>query len=274
MIDEGQTIAATGVTVAHYLDRIGVSEQPRVDADWLRVAQRAHLRAVPFENFEVFAGQHVRVDTDYCLDQVVRRRRGGWCFVLNGAFAALLETIGFTVRRLGAAVLLRGPSAVVDHECLEVDTPQGPVLIDVGFGDRGPTVPMALNGRDLVDDGIARFAFMDSAQGLTLTRTDPNGLVPLYRFRRVTLDQTDFAAPSQQLRDDEGSSFRVARFASVLTDTSAGVAWLTLTVGERKIVGPDGVWRQSVDETEWDRLVDEHLHGAWPEDGAEASASR
>jgi N-hydroxyarylamine O-acetyltransferase len=32
----------------------------------------------------------VGTDDEVTVDKVVRRRRGGWCFELNGAFAALL----------------------------------------------------------------------------------------------------------------------------------------------------------------------------------------
>ena len=58
---------------------------------------------------------------------------------LPGAFAALLEGLGFEVRRLGAAVIRRGPNDVIDHLTLEVSAPGtggfAPHLVDVGFGD-------------------------------------------------------------------------------------------------------------------------------------------
>lgn len=268
-VDTGRAIAAASVTIADYCRRIGIAERPRHDLAWLAAAQRAHLRSVPFENFDVFAGIPVGVDTAYCLDQVVGRRRGGWCFVLNGAFGALLESVGFAVRRLGAAVLLGGPSTVIDHECLEVETPEGVFLVDVGFGDRGPTVPLAINSRQPVDDGIAQFAFFDSSQGLTLTRTNGDEMMALYRFRRVTLSQGDFDGPSQQLQKDKSSPFHAAMFASLLTESPAGPAWVTLTDGQRKIVDRTGVFKSMIQGPDWTDFAktSRHSGGSAPEHG-------
>lgn len=263
-VETGRAIAGTSVTVGDYLTRIAITETPRRDLAWLADAQRAHLESVPFENFDVFASNPISADTRYCLDQVVGRRRGGWCFVLNGAFGALLESVGFAVRRLGAAVLLGGPSTVIDHECLEVETPEGVFLVDVGFGDRGPTVPLPINSRQPVDDGIAEFAFIDSRHGLTLTRAVGDEMVALYRFRRVTLSQDDFHGPSEHLLQDQQSPFHVAAFASVLTKSNDGPAWMTLTAGQRKIVDRTGVSRTMLDGPEWDRLVKNLADLDWP----------
>jgi N-hydroxyarylamine O-acetyltransferase len=69
------------------------------------------------------------------LDKIVRRRRGGFCYELNGAFAALLTALGFDVTLLAAKVYLPdgrlGPP--FDHLALRVDLDE-PWLADVGFG--------------------------------------------------------------------------------------------------------------------------------------------
>ena len=167
-----------------YLGRLGLDGPPPVDRAGLEQLMRAHLAAVPFDNLDVFAGRPVSVEPEVSVAKIVDRRRGGWCFELNGAFAALLEHLGFPVLRLGAAVLLGGPTTVIDHLCLEVSLDE-PYLVDVGFGDSF-CVPLRLNQRGPQTGGTAPFELIDSREGLTLTRHDEEGVpVAQYRFRRV-----------------------------------------------------------------------------------------
>lgn len=56
--------------------------------------QLAHLRTVPFENLAVHLGERIALDPDTLHTNVVTRRRGGFCCELNGAFAALLISLG------------------------------------------------------------------------------------------------------------------------------------------------------------------------------------
>ncbi|WP_431682215.1 arylamine N-acetyltransferase family protein [Kitasatospora sp. KL5] len=121
--------------VAAYLDRIGARRPERADAAALRELQRAHLAAVPFENLSVVLGEPIVLEPDALWAKIVERRRGGFCYELNGAFAALLEALGFRVELLSARVFGKegrvGPP--FDHMALRVEL-DGPWLADVGFG--------------------------------------------------------------------------------------------------------------------------------------------
>ena len=101
-----------------YLERLGYEGPTDPSLDTLQALQYAHLVAVPFENLDVVGGVAVSTDVDVTLAKLVNGR-GGWCFENNGAFAWLLEQLGFRVRRLGAAVLLQGAAVLVDHLTLE-----------------------------------------------------------------------------------------------------------------------------------------------------------
>jgi N-hydroxyarylamine O-acetyltransferase len=119
-----------------YLDRIGFSGRPEANAETLRVLHRAHLFTVPFENLDIALGRLIVCDEGSFLRKIVERRRGGFCYELNGAFAVLLRELGFNVTLLSARV----PSAdgsfspEFDHLALRVDLEE-PWLADVGFGD-------------------------------------------------------------------------------------------------------------------------------------------
>src|ERR1051326_805528 len=119
-----------------YLDRIGYRGPVMPTADVLRRLHLAHLQTVPFENLDISRGRKIAMDEEAFVRKLVEERRGGFCYELNGAFAALLRALGFKVTLLSARVPREdgsdGPE--FDHLTLRVDLEE-PRLADVGFGD-------------------------------------------------------------------------------------------------------------------------------------------
>src|SRR5262245_35618854 len=91
-----------------YLRRIGVAGPVRADARTLKRLHRQHLFTVPFENLSIHLSQAVQLDEASLYDKIVRRRRGGFCYELNGLFAALLRRLGYPVTLLSAGVARAG----------------------------------------------------------------------------------------------------------------------------------------------------------------------
>ncbi|MGH9576814.1 MAG: arylamine N-acetyltransferase family protein, partial [Terriglobales bacterium] len=122
-----------------YLARIGVSTPLSPDPQSLSKLHLAHLMTVPFENLDIHLGREIALDEKLFFDKVVRRRRGGFCYELNGLFAALLRQLGFRVTLLSAQVARAegGFGPEYDHLTLLVEFPghQPRRLADVGFGD-------------------------------------------------------------------------------------------------------------------------------------------
>lgn len=239
------------MNVDGYLGRIGLDETPTVDLESLRRLQRAHLTAVPFENLSIVRGEHVPTDAATSVDKILRRRRGGWCFELNGAFAELLRELGFEVRLLGAAVLLDGPSTVVEHLALEV-TVDEPYLVDVGFGDSF-IEPLLLNRSGEQDGGNGTYELIASSQGTTLTRHRDGVPVPEYRFKRVALQLDDFTPISDSMQVDPNKRWRSHPFATRLID--GGPDRVTLTVDRLKLTIEGAVDERPVTADEWDDVL-------------------
>ena len=127
--------------VPAYLERIAYSGSTKPTAATLRAIHRAHLFAVPFENLDIALGRKIVADEARVLDKVVRHRRGGFCYELNSAFAALLRALGFVVTLLSARAARPngGEGPEFDHLALRVALEQ-PWLADVGFG-AAPSLP-------------------------------------------------------------------------------------------------------------------------------------
>ncbi len=118
-----------------YLERIGHTGSRRPEFATLKRLHRAHLEQVPFENLDVSLRRSIHVDLAPLFDKVVRARRGGFCYELNGLFAWLLRELGFEVRVLSARVHTpRGLTDEFAHMLLAVGRDPG-WIADVGFGD-------------------------------------------------------------------------------------------------------------------------------------------
>src|SRR4051812_21960412 len=105
-----------------YLARIGYSGSIEPTAETLRALQQAHLLAVPFENLDVYLKRPIILDEERLFAKIVGERRGGFCYELNGLFAALLRSLGFKVELLSARVHndSGGFNAEFDHLTLRV----------------------------------------------------------------------------------------------------------------------------------------------------------
>ena len=124
------------MNVPAYLDRIRYQGSLTPNAESLRSLHRSHMFAVPFENLDISLGRNIICDENRFLHKIVEEKRGGFCYEMNGAFAALLRALGFKVTLLSARVSnadgSEGPE--FDHLALRVDLDE-PWLADVGFGD-------------------------------------------------------------------------------------------------------------------------------------------
>ena len=118
-----------------YLDRIRYGGPIAASAETLRGLHRAHMLAVPFENLDIHLGIPIVLSVPAFYEKIVTRRRGGFCYELNGLFAWLLAELGFQVALLSARVVSSGRlSPEFDHLLVLVER-EGRWIADVGFGD-------------------------------------------------------------------------------------------------------------------------------------------
>lgn len=239
-----------------YLQRIGIDAPAGPGLDSLTRLQLAHLQAVPFENLAIFAGRSVTADDNWTFSKVVDQQRGGWCFELNGAFAQLLEALGFQVRRLAAAVLLNGPTTIVDHLVLEVALDQA-YLVEVGFGADAPIVPLPLSQVGPIETRDGTFEFLDSPQGTTLAQIVNGVPEARYRFKRVSHQPSDFEATSMRLQSDPTLHWSTSPFATRLVDDKG--TRLTLTRDRLRLTRGGEIEDTPVDPNDWNEVLFEHF---------------
>ena len=115
-----------------YLTRVGVeAREPSREA--LDELHEAHVRTFTFDNIDVLLGTHPGVTLEAVQAKFVTRGRGGYCFEHATLFAAVLERLGYKVRRLLGRV---GPPTTSPrtHCVIEVSLDGERLLADPGFG--------------------------------------------------------------------------------------------------------------------------------------------
>ncbi|MFF3329642.1 arylamine N-acetyltransferase [Streptomyces sp. NPDC002888] len=139
-----------------YLRRLGVAHPAWPTIDVLRELHLRHLQTVPFENLSIHLGEEIVLEEKRLLDKVLGAGRGGFCYELNGVFAALLTALGFDVTVLAARVYGEEGRLGIpyDHMALRVRTVDaGAWLADIGFGTHSH-YPLAFEERgEQVDPG-------------------------------------------------------------------------------------------------------------------------
>jgi N-hydroxyarylamine O-acetyltransferase len=230
------------MTIRHsdYLDRIAYRGPLEPTADTLRQLQLAHLLAVPFENLSIHAREPIILDDAALFDKIVSRRRGGFCYELNGLFSALLRHLGFAVTMIQAEAVgadgTFGPP--FDHMALVVMLEER-WLVDVGFGDSFRE-PLRLDVRTIQEQGAGAYRIADAGPALVVTQRDTGRRWrSQYRFDLTPRVYADYAAMCHYHQTSPDSHFTRQRLCSIATvDGRATIS------GNRLIVTSGGKRRE------------------------------
>lgn len=179
-----------------YLRRIGYSGPLRPDLAVLRALQAAHLAAIPFEGIDPFVGRRVDIGLDAVQAKLVGSRRGGYCFEMNGLFRAALDAIGFSTTGLAGRVRWMArpeePLSPRTHMLILVDLPDGPRLVDVGFGSCLVDEPLDLVTGVEQRTAMGTFRLEHEAGLYWLHVRLPQGWRTMYAFDLLPQIQSDY----------------------------------------------------------------------------------
>lgn len=195
-----------------YFERLGIPEpaddDPRDKALLDRIIY-AHQLTVPFENLDIIdKGLNVSLGIADVFDKVVRRKRGGYCFELNGIFHALLQELGYDVMPVvGRSLKNRGYVYPFTHRAVIAEIDGRRLFCDVGYG--GPMPPCSVPLIDGYEASAHGQAFrIERGEGswwnlLYLGRTDAlaadeteRAPEPVIAFLDERMQLTDYAALS------------------------------------------------------------------------------
>lgn len=230
------------VNASAYLERIKYAGPSRPTADTLRKLQIAHLMSVPFENLSIHAGEPIVLDDEALFEKIVARRRGGFCYELNGLFAWLLRSMGFRVTMLAAEVMnARGEWGLpFDHMALLV-TLNERWLVDVGFGESF-IEPLRFELHREHPQGGRSYRIDSEGSRYMVMRRDGNGpWQAQYRFDLTPYEYADYEGMCRYHQTSPDSHFTRGRICSLATREGR------VTISGMRLIVTTDRWRR-----EWD----------------------
>ena len=244
--------------VGAYLKRIDHHAPAPPTLATLRALQRAQLLTVPFENLDIHLGRQIRLDQASLFDKIVTRRRGGFCFELNGLFAELLRELGFRVTLLNSRIpeTHNGWQGRFDHPILLVELAE-PWIVDIGFGDAYRT-PLRLDQAGdqqglhslyrLEPDGRGSWRFLEFEKGAWEF---------YYEFSLEPANLTDFREACVHYESSPNSSFT----QKTLCTRATGDGHITLSQDRLTIFrGEEKEQKRLLDQTEIASALRQHFN--------------
>ena len=245
--------------IKKYLDRIGFSDEPKLDYTTLCQIQEKHLKTVPYENLDIMRNIPLSLEPEDIYEKIVVRGRGGYCFELNGLYTWLLRGLGFEVTEFMARFLRDEKEIPMRrHRVLKVICEGKAYLCDVGVGQVIPRRPIELITDRINEFGNEKYKLKkEPFFGYVLYEQKSDSWRRVYSFTEEEQLNIDYVMPSFYCEAHPESYFRTMDMVHIFTDNGRKSIAANATGSgyghELKIFSPTGV---EVIEP----LSDEHYH--------------
>ncbi len=215
-------MSASNFVLADYLARIGLDSVPATNAQGLAQLLRAQLRSVPFENLDVQAGKLVSLVPEDIVDKIVYRRRGGYCYEVNGVLAMALDALGFGYQIIGARPMFYPQRRAKTHVILLVEADGQQWICDAGFGSFGLRAPVGLHqlGEEVVQEGEIFKLVINERQEYVLQAKVKGEWVNQFGFDIYPMEWVDFV-PANFFNSKSPDAIFVQRYL-VMLQTAEG----------------------------------------------------
>lgn len=171
-----------------YFERIGFAGSIAPSLETLGLLHLQHPMAIPFENLDPLMGAPVRLDLANLQQKLLFDRRGGYCLEHNLLFKAVLQSLDFDVKVVGARSL-RHPAEdgeqPIGHIALITEISGVPYLTDPGFSAVTLTAPLRLKADIEQDTPHGKFRLLDGQPVWRLETLLGEKWSPLYSFERA-----------------------------------------------------------------------------------------
>ncbi len=150
--------------IQQYLRKLQLNDfEPAVNLATLTKLQDAHLKYIPYENFDCLNGKITSLKRQDMFNKVIMHNRGGICFELNGLYNWLLESLSFDVTSYSARFIDKMETYQLRrHRVMCVALGDKRYLTDVGVNSESPRVPLEITEGLIQSDGISQYKFTRS----------------------------------------------------------------------------------------------------------------
>lgn len=199
-----------------YLERINLKRKINVDLASLKAIHHAQLYSIPFENFNLCLNRPVKIDEESIVQKLIKNKRGGYCFEVNGLLLMALTSFDFDVRPLLARVHLTGSPSGKTHQITLVTIENKQYIVDAGFGSGSPIAPLPLiaNQEFKLDYQLLRL-IETKEYGYMLQGFDDDEWKNMYSFTLNYICQADKDLGNYYTSTNENSHFVTSRVAAL-----------------------------------------------------------
>ncbi len=172
------------VDLAAYAARIGFDGDFKPDLATLRALLVLQPASITYENIDVLLDRGIDISPAAVDDKLLTRRRGGYCYELNGLLKRVLMQTGFEVSGMAARVQWMyppdGPPRRRSHMALRVVIDGVAYMADAGFGTCVPTAPLALEEKGPQPTQHETFRFVPKQHAMELQAQLNGEWAPVY----------------------------------------------------------------------------------------------
>ena len=130
------------------------------DLTTLTTLQDAHLKFIPYENFDCLNGKITSLKRQDMFKKIILHNRGGICFELNGLYNWLLESLGFEVTSFAARFIDKLDTYQMRrHRVMGVKLDGKCYFTDVGVNSESPRIPLEMTENIIQHDNISQYKF-------------------------------------------------------------------------------------------------------------------
>jgi N-hydroxyarylamine O-acetyltransferase len=196
-----------------YLRRLGLEARPP-SVDALRELHHRQVERVPYETMWIHSGESWDIDPVGSVARIALEGRGGYCYHLNGAFGALLQSLGYEVRAHVGGVnggSTPASEAAGNHLVLTVsglpteEHPSGVWYVDCGLGDAFHDV-LPLAAGTYVQEPF-RLSLDEGGDGVWHLTHDPKGGFASMNWTTADAELREFTAKHHWLSTSPDSGF-------------------------------------------------------------------
>lgn len=229
-----------------YLKRINFEGVIANNFETLKAIHHAQHGTIPFENFDICLGRKIELEPKALVHKLVKNKRGGYCFELNGLLLLALTSFGFEARALLGRVHKTGVPTGRSHQVTLVTIEDKQWMVDLGFGSESPSIPIPLVYNKPVSFKNQTFRLIESKlYGYMLQTKQDNDWKNLYSFDLNHVCKGDIEYGNHYTSTNQNSFFTSSRVAALPIENG------TVTILNNKL-------KKTINGMEYTALLDEN----------------
>lgn len=248
------------MNVDAYLERLQYVGDRGPTLATLQALHYQHLLTIPIENLDIHQNREVILTLDALFDKIITRKRGGFCYELNGLFYELLNALGFAVKRISGRTYEAGKgfNPEFDHLAIVARIDGVDWLVDVAFGRRFPLYALPLEQNKIQQDRSGCYVIAEHDSDYTAIRhlNEMREWETGYIFTLTPRELADFADMCRFHQTSSDSYFTRNRLCAIVTPEGR----ITLTDTTLKITENGQITERTVPDSQtFDTLLNDYF---------------